>query len=490
MSDIAELPMPKDMGVPEEGTTSVDSAVEEKEKTRTVTVEVSNPTTSTAIEGQVPFIVMPPETTGRFKEFLANTNSTAPNARWVDGLKSGLELTYAGGELDTSSEQENTLWRQTLKAEDKELGIAKPRFDDAHSAKLAGEAALLRIRDLTGMGTTLQVPLYHSGFWISIKAPDESELLELDRKIAEIKVNIGRNTRGRIFSNMTVALSGYLVDFVLAHTFKTTIKTEEVEKAGGLRKIILQQDLPIMLWGIMCLVYPNGFNYTRSLIKNDREEIVTRKLNLARLCFVNNRAFTDKQLRHFARRFDSSMTLSDLEEYQNSFIELKPKEVKITDEISVIFSPSKLIEYLEEGQFWIDSIVSRADKILNFQQNSQERDQYYIEQGKASIACQYNHIVEKFVINGSQVIDDRETIHNTLALLSSKDEFMKKFFEEAANYLKTTVLAMIALPSIDKDEDIAAEENNPAFPHLIPLDLIQTFFTLLVQTLNRIQERE
>lgn len=148
---------------------------------------------------------MPPETTGRFKEFLANTNSTAPNARWVDGLKSGLELTYAGGELDTSSEQENTLWRQTLKADDKELGIAKPRFDDAHSAKLAGEAALLRIRDLTGMGTTLQVPLYHSGFWISIKAPDESELLELDRKIAEIKVNIGRNTRGRIFSNMTVA---------------------------------------------------------------------------------------------------------------------------------------------------------------------------------------------------------------------------------------------------------------------------------------------
>ena len=485
MTDIAEIPMPDQAGA------EVDlTPVEEQVITKQRTVEITNPTTTTAIEDQLPVLAMPPDTMTCVKKFAEDTNIASPNEKWMDTLTTGLEMTYSGRELDNVSEKENSLWRQSLKADENELAAARPRFNDKHEAKLSGEAALRRIRDLTGMGVTIQIPLYHSGFWVSIKAPEESELLELDRKTSEIKVNLGRATRGRIFSTMTVALSGILVDFALAHVFRTTLRPEEIEKAGGLRNIILHQDLPILLWGIMLLVHPNGFNFTRALIRNDREEIITRKLNLGRLCFVNNRAFNDKQLRHLARRFDSTMTLSELEDYQNSFLELKQKEVKITEDLSVVFKPTKLITYLEEGQYWINTIVSRADRILNFQQNTQERDQYYLDQGKASIVCQYTHIVDKIIVEGEQVIDDRETIYSSLATLSGNEAFTKKFFEEIADYLKSTVVAMIALPSIDKDEDAAAEENNPNFPHLIPLDMIQTFFTLLVQTLTKIQARQ
>lgn len=487
MNDIPEIEIPN--SVSSDISETVVASVSDT-PIKTATVQIDRETSGDPIEDQLPLIIMPADTMERVKDFAAKADAHQPDEKWVDALKRGMDLTYVGGELDTLSEEQNTLWRQSLKAGDNELSAAKPKFSDNHTTNLTGEAALLRVRDLTGMGSTIQIPLYHSGIWVSLKAPSDGDLLELERRAAEIKVSLGRQTRGRIFSNITVALSGIVVDFALAHIYRTTVKPEEVEKAGGLRNLILQQDIPTLLWGLVLLIYPGGFNYSRSLISNAREEVITRKLNIGRLQCVNNRAFSDKQLRHIARRFDSSMTVTELENYRSEFIELSPKEVKITDAIRIVFSPSNITKHLEDGQYWINSIVARADTILSFQQNSPERDQYLISQGKASVTCQYTHIVNKIIVGENQVINDKETIHNALATLSGNDTFYNNFFTEVAKYLRSTVVSIIALDTLSKEEDERAEQENPNFPHLIPLDMIQTFFTLLVLTTDRIRARD
>lgn len=460
--------------------------------TKKLTVIEDNPASSDAIKNEDVILNMPADTMARLKEYLGKIDDVAPNPNWAETLKAGAEMGLRAGELDAHSEDQESLWRQTLKSGESELGAARPRFSDEHVTKLTGEAALLRIRELTGLGATIQIPLYHSGFWVNISAPEEGDLLELERRIGEIKVELGRQTRGRIFANTTVAITGLVIDFVLSCVYRTTIRHEEVVQNNGLRSLILQQDIPTLLWGMALLIYPNGFNYTRALITNNRQETITRKLNIGRIHYVNNRVFSDWQLRHMANRFEAKMTINDLEKYRSEFVQLSPKEVKITEGISLVLKPSTISKYLERGQYWINNIVSRADKVMEFSENSPERNRYIYDQGLSSILCQYNHIIDRVVINnGQQYISDPETIHRVLVTLSANKDIRTKFFEEVANnYLKNTVIAMVGLPTLDEEEDAFAEKNNPSFPHLIPLDMIQTFFILLVQATDRIRNRE
>lgn len=491
MSQVDDLPEIPFSASSETLTESIEETLKNTTTIKKATVVEDRPVSSDAIENEPPILNMPADTMTRLKSFLDKIDDIEPDQQWADVIKRGAEMGLLAGELDTHSEVEDSLWRQTLKAGEAELGAARPNFGDQHVTKLSGEAALIRIRELTGLGTTVQIPLYHSGFWVSIKAPEEGDLLELERRIAELKVELGRQTRGRIFANTTVAITGLVVDFVLSHVFRTTIRNEDVVQSGGLRPLILQQDIPTLFWGMALLVYPTGFNYTRGLITNNRQEVITRKLNVGRIHYVNNRVFTEWQLRHLARRFESDMTIAELEKYRSELVQLTPKEVKITDRVSFVLKPATISKYLENGQYWINSIVSRADKIMEFNENSLERNRYIYEQGLASILCQYNHVIDKVIVDGKQHIDDQPTIHRTLVLLSAEKNIREKVYEEVANnYLKNTVIAMVGLPTLTEEEDKFTEENNPAFPHLIPLDMIQTFFILLVQATDQIRNRE
>ena len=76
----------------------------------------------------------------------------------------------------------------------------------ANGKKLTGEAAVIRIQSMIGLGGVVHIPLWHSGFWVTIKTPTDLQLIDLHEQTLQGKIEAGRNMFGLGFSNDLVYL--------------------------------------------------------------------------------------------------------------------------------------------------------------------------------------------------------------------------------------------------------------------------------------------
>ena len=451
------------------------------------TVEMNYSVYSPYVGESEPLLSLPPDTYSETKKFLDSLPQIEHDPEWQQIAKNGMEVSINKGHLDDLPNREDSLFRQSVKTKTNELFAGAPKFTDQVSSKLTGEAAILRMRSLMGMGSIVQIPLWHSGFWISIKAPEEAAHLELERRLAEEKITLGRTTHGFIFSNMSVALDGYLTDFILAHVYDTTLGPDVT---GDIRSLISQLDMPTMIWGMACAIWPNGFPYSRSILnKNDpsQSRIIRENVSVGRLLWVDNRAFTEWQLNHMGQRFGKTMTIDSLKRYKNEFTRGSNKSITITDKIKMTLKVSSLQDHLVDGMRWINNIVSMVDRAFGVSQNDAERNEFIYTNGRASGMCLYSHLVENITLDDKHIIADRETIESLLKTMSADTKAFKTFFEEVRKFITESIISVIAVPSISEEEDAQALPNHP---HLVPLDMASVFFVQQVQIKQRILERE
>src|SRR5690606_11063983 len=109
-----------------------------------------------------------------------------------------------------------------------------------------------------GAGTTIDMPLWHSGLWLRFKAPTLSELTYLNQEIANIKVSIGAETRGLAFSNVSHFIKTAVIDFALQHV---TMANVSFTTPSDLKELIDIRDVPAIFLAIAATLYPNGYAY-------------------------------------------------------------------------------------------------------------------------------------------------------------------------------------------------------------------------------------
>ncbi len=410
------------------------------------------------------------------------------SALWFDVLNGGLSsLPYSDG-LTLSANRIGSAYRQAVQSATYSLKGGMPVFKVKEGVKPTGESARFQIRANLGMGTVFMAPLWHSGFWMTLKTPGEGALLELYRTITAEKMTLGRSTYGFMFSNSTAYTSRILLDFVMAHMHESTFKEAEGE---DVRSFIRVPDLPILIWAMACAVWPNGFQYQRACVTDPDKckHVVSEKLNLSKLQWTDTTALTERQKTHMSSRTRKSVDSKSIERYVSEFIIGQNTTIKINDKLSMVMRIPTAIEHIDAGYKWVNKIEETYAQAMD--QTPQQRDEFLVSQGKATAMRQYTHFVHA-ILSGDDEFTEREIIESTLDDLTSDDTIRTTFLDKAREFLDGSVISMVAIPTYKCPAcggEQHADKERPRHPKLIPLDVTQTFFQLLVQKVRRIEGR-
>lgn len=406
---------------------------------------------------------------------------TTSGEEWYRTTEAAFYSTPFQGAFKKTLRRKNAKFRQFVDSEKGPMGTAAPRFNDS-TGRLTGAAAVMRVRSLAGLGSVVRVPLWHSGFWISIKAPGDGALLELHRRLSEEKITLGRVTYGLAFANNSVMYTGWLMDFAISHIYDSTL---HAELQPNMREHISCFDIPTVIWALACVIWPGGFPYARALLDPHSQETITikEKVLIGKMFFTDTASLTPWQVSHMANSHGNMMTESSIKRYREEFTRGKGRSVPLNDSLSVNIRNPSLDQYLTSGQKWINGIVNMVDRAFASPPNDGVRDNYILNQGKATNMRQFIHFVESFIVDGSTV-DDADTVEDIINNLSENDEIRDIFFKEVREYIEDSTVSLIAIPA-----EHGEKAPLPRFPHLIAIDPLSVFFILLEQRIPRIVER-
>ena len=397
-------------------------------------------------------------------------------------------------QFEASATREGAEWSQRISSPTGDIVGGVPRPKPKTDGNWTTEQARTIIRSKMHLGSAYLIPLWHSGFWLLLRAPTEAELLTLQRQIAESKVAIGRQTYGLAFSNTTVYTSRHLIDFVLDHLIETSLQTTD---ATDLRQHILLPDLPLMVHAITCALYPSGFQYVRACtadIHNCRH-LVREKLNLSRLLWTDQSKLTERQIKHMQSRARGSMTLDAVQLYRDSFLAGQDKKVQLDDGLSVTLAISTLEQHLTAGYRWADMVERTYGNALTSDPTA--RAAFLSTQVKATLMREYTHLVKSVAVDigedEDKVFDTTDIIETTLNDLTARDDIREKFMAAVKAYLDDSLVSMVAIPTYDcpvcgKPQKVTTADS--PYKELIPLDVAQTFFYLAHQRTENIKSRD
>ncbi len=434
-----------------------------------------------------PVLFLPPGTLKDTQDKLnlaPNLEPTEESERLERLLQGSFESTPPAGQFVETVRRENSDWRQFIQHEAARLGVSVPKAEAVGDGEIiTGSRAVLRVRQHVGLGTLIQVPLWHSGYWATFKAPEDEMMLELYRRLREEKTQLGRQTYGLSFANTSVYYNQWLLDFALDHIYDTTLKS-----GIDLRANTSTLDIPLLIWGLACAHYPRGFQYGRAVVgeKGELVKEVRGRLHVGRCLWTDYNSLTPWQVgTHMARRASASTTVEMLERYKSEFTRGAEREVDLGKDIKVTFAVPSIADYQASGQKWVNNIVHLFNSTLTDEVDEAARNRHLLQQGKATNMRQYGHWVKKITSRTNDIVD-LETIESTLNVLSADDDIRRAFFKAVQKYIDDSTISLIATPTVHPAED---KRTLPRFDHLLPLDVPNTFFTLLVQKQMRIEAR-
>lgn len=416
----------------------------------------------------------------------SNFVNSEQGEEWLERVVSAQQYFIQGQGLVGSVQRPGSLWRQSVNAPGGEqLTAGRPRFEPSEGGTtLAGEHALMKMRAVLGLGAVVRVPLWHTGMWVSLKAPTEAELLELDRRIAAEKIVLGRQTNGLLFSNSSVYVTSFLVNFALAHVYEATYKFNKPEE---LKSKIKVSDIPTLLWGLVGTIYPNGYPFNQPCVTDPSKcmHITSELLNISKLSWTDDRALSDWQ-RQLMTRKTAKFTDLELARYEEDHGFVKYATLELKEGLTAELRVPTVEEYEQSGFDWVDGIVATIDQAFGGTIKGEERNQFIIDQGQVTALRQYSHYIKKLTV-GEDTIEDRRTIQDALATMTADEEIFKKFFNGVAKFMDNTTISVIGIPKFNCPAcGKPMEDQERKHPHLIPLDIQNVFFTLLAHRINKV----
>jgi hypothetical protein len=420
--------------------------------------------------------------------------------KWSEILESGIQKEAMRGVYKKALESVQNDFRQFVEYKGKKYSPNTPLFADAGvPTSYKGDRGVTRVMAYLGRGMLCQVPLWHTGIWLTLKAPSESEIIELHRLMISDKIEYGRATYGVALSNSTSYTTDRLVDFVLDHVYASTLKLDD-EKDPPLKDIILSQDIYSLLSGLMGSIYPNGFRYRRACISDPEKcnYILEESLKISKLLWVNNKAFTETQLSHMSDRQNKCKTLESINRYKEEMRSTTGKTITVMSESGkplkfTLFSPT-VSEYISAGYRWIDNITTMIEQSVTIPKTIEEKNSYIRTHSQATGMRQYSHWVKEIEFDDGNNITDRDTIESLFDVLSSDSILYKNFIDEVLDYITWSTVAIVGIPTFtcpccDAPQQ-TLEKKTPYSSSIIPLDVYQVFTSLVLGRIEKIVERQ
>lgn len=452
-----------------------------------------------AIEGQPALLVLPPDSHTEINKVTSKLNDgnvvkSAQTEEWIGLLNLAVKNGVPFDSFYKAANDKLRDWAPNFEHQGTKYGPAAPVFRVEENAVLVGSSAVKRCRSIIGNGRDFQVPMYSSGFWLTIEPFTEATVLDIFHDITSRKIDLGRSTNGAVFSNMTVILNDVFLQHAVRHIVSCTADLPNDDYLSYLSTT----DIGTLALAFLSKMYPEGVNYARPVVPkivddegNQLAEVTVRKItecvNIMRMHKVDRSRLNEEQRMHMAKRNPRATTLKEVERYQESLI----NPAKITTpggEINFTVKVPSARKFLEYGNLWIDTLQDTLNQTLTDDVTDVERNNRLFAYAKSSQLRQYGHwITDLTYTETNETANDAIAIDGVLEYLSGNDKIRTSLNEQIREYIEGATVSICAVPTANENEDNRLAHRR--FPHLVPIDPLQTFFTLLALKVQSINSR-
>ncbi|SAL81770.1 hypothetical protein AWB67_05935 [Caballeronia terrestris] len=120
------------------------------------------------------FLVGQVDTQERSSHAVARLPNTSPlqterGREWVEFMRESMATALEKDQWRAAVDRPGSEWRQGVKSERGNISMGALSFKNVSGEMLTGEKAVLQVRAPVGLGSTIQVPLWHSGFHITVR---------------------------------------------------------------------------------------------------------------------------------------------------------------------------------------------------------------------------------------------------------------------------------------------------------------------------------
>lgn len=375
-------------------------------------------------------------------------------------------------------------WHQTLLHNETKLGPGKIRPENMKDPIQA-------IRASMGQGSVVQIPLWATGLWVSLRAPSINSLVELEQRLRLEKATLGRLSNGMVFSNNEVYTVEIYARFALEHVEAINYEFKTADTVEELMSVIKTTDYQQLINGLLMAMYPDGYRFRQYCVADPDKcrHIDDMVLNFARMSIVDRSKFTDNQALMMASR-RTKRDSKWLDEYQKKFT-FHERRFTVNKNLTAILSIPTLQEQIDAGHVWIEGITNATNDAFGQKLSEVDRIRHIVRAGNVSNLRQYAHWVDHFEYSIQEdtsptVIDVPEKKDEMLSMLSETPETSQALQEAIVNYFRETATSYVGLPKI-KCPSCQGEPADETHPFIIPLDVTFIFFTLAASKISQIE---
>lgn len=378
-------------------------------------------------------------------------------------------------------------WQQTVLHNETDLSIRRVKMERVADSTLV-------IRSSLGQGALVQIPLWNTGIWITMRAPSNNDLLNLDQRVRMEKASLGRFSNGMVFSNVEVYTVAAYARFALEHMYSTTYEFDTVDHVDEMLRTVKSTDYAQLLYGLLSAQYPDGYPFRQPCVSDPHkcDYIDESILSIARLSWTDRSRLTAKQKRMMASR-NSKMTRAMLDEYQAEF-PFDNRAMKLNATLTAYLAVPTLQEQIEAGYRWVDGIADATNVAFGLKLSEVDRYRHIVRSGMMTSLRQYSHWIDRLEIQTKDGIDPTvvsdpikkdeglEVISGDPVAIKILDTGIMKWIESCS----TTIIGLDKSPCPQCQGEVSEEVST--HPELIPIDIGYVFFTLAASKIRQIED--
>lgn len=400
---------------------------------------------------------------------------------WRGTFANGLDLLHTNEAMQKAVEQRDQEWLQYIQFNDKVIRPFRPKWKTPDNGSLSGLRAIDKIRSALNQGSTITIPCWASGIWLTIKAPTVLELADNFDLISNEIIELGKQTGGGIFENTQVYLNKNLMDLVTKLFYSWNVNDSDSTESRSLEDMLLVDDLETIAWAIGACMYPNGYPFDEPCVANTENctDINSQLINLNKIFFVNNSKLTTWQ-KEFMCNPTTKHSYDEIMKYRLESPIGQTSHVKLKDYPFTVYLKTPTVqEYIDSGYGWINQLKDSIRGIVT-NANDTKLNNMLFERAGLTIARGYGHYVSSIVFDDGKRITTREDLNAVIDEICAVPEASTALIEEINKHITNTSVTLVALPrhNCPKCKKEPVDKPFEQHPFLIPVSALKLFFSL------------
>lgn len=341
--------------------------------------------------------------------------------------------------------------------------------------------ALLKISQQAGIGGPISIPLYHSGFWVTIKPLVYEEIVNLEFELMSELKRVGKLTNTLIYSHYNVIFAEVIFKYFKQKVVNTSVDMGDNE----LDDLVSVNDLYVIALFLAKGIFPNGFNAIipckNNLVLNKQKTPIcnvkiSKHLDLDELLYVDTSLLTGEQIEIMSRKNPRSVTIDEVITYQEDLSERFSKTSVYTNiedvEFRINLKVPSVARYFYAGNMYIEAVKDKCNKLV---MSNTSLDESVAENTLLALMKlhSYNHFIDK--IPGEVDVTELNDINTALDYYSIDTLHINKIMDDIHDLMDSSLISIVGIPSFKCKQCNEIQSKT----ELIPLPVYEYFFILL-----------